>query len=122
MDSNAASRKKKGKCKEGENDSEVEKQGDLSQDRHLATLDIFAGCGGLSEGLQQSGTFISFTLRHYCSCILPKLVTIGHLCFLIAGASLTKWAIEYEEPAGNAFKLNNPTSLMFINNCNVILR
>ncbi|KAK1356029.1 hypothetical protein POM88_049285 [Heracleum sosnowskyi] len=58
----------------------------------LATLDIFAGCGGLSEGLQQSGV---------CT---------------------TKWAIEYEEAAGDAFKLNHPESLMFINNYNVILK
>ncbi|CAK9149524.1 unnamed protein product [Ilex paraguariensis] len=84
----ATSRKKKGKCKEGENDVDVEK---LKAAR-LSTLDIFAGCGGLSEGLQQSGV------------------------------SITKWAIEYEEAAGDAFKLNHPESLMFINNCNVILR
>lgn len=35
---------------------------------------------------------------------------------------MTKWAIEYEEPAGEAFKLNHPEALMFVNNCNVILR
>ena len=44
-------RKNKGKCKEGEDDLEAEK----SKENCLATLDIFAGCGGLSEGLQQSG-------------------------------------------------------------------
>ncbi|GLT76699.1 hypothetical protein SLA2020_483440 [Shorea laevis] len=90
---NAANRKKKGKCKEGENDSDgADKQTDAAQKNCLATLDIFAGCGGLSEGLQR------------------------------AGASLTKWAIEYEEPAGEAFKLNHPGTLVFVNNCNVILR
>ncbi|MCI26341.1 DNA (cytosine-5)-methyltransferase, partial [Trifolium medium] len=36
--------------------------------------------------------------------------------------SSTKWAIEYEEPAGNAFKANHPETLVFIDNCNVILR
>lgn len=87
-----ATRKRKGKCKEGENDLEAGKKQDASQENRLATLDIFAGCGGLSEGLQR------------------------------AGVSLTKWAIEYEEPAGEAFKLNHPESTMFINNCNVILR
>nr|AAC39356.1 Met2-type cytosine DNA-methyltransferase [Daucus carota] len=81
-------RKNKGKCKEGEDDLEAEK----SKENCLATLDIFAGCGGLSEGLQQSGV---------CR---------------------TKWAIEYEEPAGDAFKLNHPDTTMFINNCNVILK
>lgn len=44
-------RKNKGKCKEGEDDLDSEK----AKVNCLATLDIFAGCGGLSEGLQQSG-------------------------------------------------------------------
>ncbi|XP_027178406.1 DNA (cytosine-5)-methyltransferase 1B-like [Coffea eugenioides] len=87
-----ACRKKKGKCKEGEYNVGVERVKRTSQENYLATLDIFAGCGGLSEGLQQSGV------------------------------SITKWAIEYEEAAGDAFKLNHPESLVFINNCNVILR
>ncbi|KAL7235643.1 hypothetical protein ACSBR1_019021 [Camellia fascicularis] len=86
----ATIRKKKGKCKEG--GSGFDEQKDASSSNRLATLDIFAGCGGLSEGLQRSGV------------------------------SLTKWAIEYEEPAGEAFKLNHPEALMLINNCNVILR
>ena len=41
-------------------------------------MDIFAGCGGLSEGLHR------------------------------AGAAVTKWAIEYEPPAAEAFRINNP--------------
>ncbi|KAE8663739.1 DNA (cytosine-5)-methyltransferase 1 [Hibiscus syriacus] len=85
-------KQKKGKGKQEENELEVEKQKEASQENCLATLDIFAGCGGLSEGLHQSG------------------------------ASLTKWAIEYEEPAGDAFKLNHPESLVFIKICNLILR
>ncbi|KAJ8765298.1 hypothetical protein K2173_011995 [Erythroxylum novogranatense] len=88
----SATRKRKGKCKEGETDIDVNEQKEASQDNCLATLDIFAGCGGLSEGLRQ------------------------------AGVSSTKWAIEYEEPAGEAFKLNHPESLVFVNNCNVMLR
>lgn len=83
----AAMRAKKGKCKEG-----VENQQTVTSTKHLATLDIFAGCGGLSEGLEKSGV------------------------------SQTKWAIEYEEPAGEAFKLNHPEALVIVNNCNVILR
>jgi len=51
--------------------------------KKLATLDIFAGCGGLSEGLQQSG------------------------------CTETKWAIEYEHPAAEAFKLNHPQAHVF---------
>ncbi|KAL2231357.1 UNVERIFIED_CONTAM: DNA (cytosine-5)-methyltransferase 1B [Sesamum indicum] len=84
--------RKKGKCKEGEIDSESAKMKEASEGNRLSTLDIFAGCGGLSEGLEQSGV------------------------------SFAKWAIEYEEAAGDAFKLNHPGSLVFVNNCNVILR
>ncbi|KAK7380171.1 hypothetical protein VNO78_32642 [Psophocarpus tetragonolobus] len=90
--SDAAARKRKGKCKEGDDVSASAREGNTLNEKHLATLDIFAGCGGLSEGLQQSGV------------------------------SSTKWAIEYEEPAGDAFKANHPEALVFINNCNVILR
>ncbi|KAI0501945.1 hypothetical protein KFK09_016890 [Dendrobium nobile] len=87
------STKKKGKekCEEGQQmESHLWK--DLPQENRLATLDIFAGCGGLSEGLQQSG------------------------------ATFTKWAIEYEEAAGEAFSKNHPDAQMFVDNCNVILR
>lgn len=38
------------------------------------------------------------------------------------GAALTKWAIEYEHPAAEAFKLNHPEAEVFCENCNVILR
>lgn len=65
---------------------------DVPKENRLATLDIFAGCGGLSEGLQQ------------------------------AGVSFTKWAIEYEEPAGEAFNKNHPEAVVFVDNCNVILK
>lgn len=41
---------------------------------------------------------------------------------ILIGVSQTKWAIEYEEPAGEAFNLNHPAALTFVNNCNVILR
>ena len=57
----------------------------------LATVDIFAGCGGLSEGLYR------------------------------AGAARTKWAIEYEAPAAEAFKINNPDAVTWCCNCNVLL-
>ncbi|KAG0622398.1 hypothetical protein M758_3G094700 [Ceratodon purpureus] len=63
-----------------------------SHENTLSTLDIFAGCGGLSEGLRQ------------------------------AGVATTKWAIEYESPAADAFKLNHPETEVFCENCNVILR
>ncbi|CAA2934361.1 DNA (cytosine-5)-methyltransferase 1B-like [Olea europaea subsp. europaea] len=92
LNDDAMSRKRKGKGKEGENDLEEGKLKEAPQENSLATLDIFAGCGGLSEGLKQSGV------------------------------SVTKWAIEYDEEAGKAFKLNHPESTVFVNNCNVILR
>lgn len=86
----ATSRKRKGKGKEGED--EVGELNETSPQNRLATLDIFAGCGGLSEGLQHSGV------------------------------TDTNWAIEYEAPAGDAFRLNHPKTKVFIHNCNVILR
>ena len=65
MDGNAASRRKKGKCKEGEDDLECDKQIEASQENCLATLDIFAGCGGLSEGLKLSGKLNSFSFLFF---------------------------------------------------------
>nr|XP_009408799.2 PREDICTED: DNA (cytosine-5)-methyltransferase 1B-like [Musa acuminata subsp. malaccensis] len=89
----SASKRLKGKekCKENMQDDSDQQKG-LHKENCLATLDIFAGCGGLSEGLQKSGV------------------------------SFTKWAIEYEQPAGEAFSVNHPEALVFIDNCNVILR
>uniref|UniRef100_A0A8C3QUR0 DNA (cytosine-5)-methyltransferase 1 n=1 Tax=Cyanoderma ruficeps TaxID=181631 RepID=A0A8C3QUR0_9PASS len=58
----------------------------------LRTLDVFSGCGGLSEGFHQ------------------------------AGVSETLWAIEMWEPAAQAFRLNNPGSTVFTEDCNVLLK
>ena len=55
-------------------------------------LDVFAGCGGLSEGLHQ------------------------------AGIAETKWAIEKVDTAAAAFKLNNPDCLVFTEDCNDLLK
>lgn len=54
--SNTTRKKNKGKekCKEGDQYGS-DKLKDMAQENRLATLDIFAGCGGLSAGLQQSG-------------------------------------------------------------------
>ncbi|ESQ46215.1 hypothetical protein EUTSA_v10000011mg [Eutrema salsugineum] len=85
-------RKNKGKGVEAETGSGIAKPDLVPEEMPLATLDIFAGCGGLSEGMEK------------------------------AGVSTTKWAIEYEEPAGEAFKQNHTESTVFVDNCNVILR
>ncbi|KAK7495817.1 hypothetical protein BaRGS_00013037, partial [Batillaria attramentaria] len=58
----------------------------------LRTLDVFAGCGGLSEGFHQ------------------------------AGMAESRWAIEKEEPAAQAFRLNNPGCTVFTDDCNLLLR
>lgn len=34
----------------------------------------------------------------------------------------SRWAIEYEQPAADAYQLNNPQAKVFCANCNVILR
>ncbi|OEL19493.1 DNA (cytosine-5)-methyltransferase 1A, partial [Dichanthelium oligosanthes] len=88
----SASKKNKGKQICDDEQAGSDKKKDMPSENTLATLDIFAGCGGLSEGLQ------------------------------LAGASQTKWAIEYEEPAGEAFCENHPEAAVFEENCNVILK
>ncbi|CAK1554784.1 unnamed protein product [Leptosia nina] len=59
--------------------------------RPLRTLDLFAGCGGLSLGMHQSGV-----------------------------ADCT-WAIEKEDAEANAYLLNNPHCMVFQEDCNVLL-
>ncbi|KQK12690.1 DNA (cytosine-5)-methyltransferase 1A [Brachypodium distachyon] len=86
------SKKNKGKQICDSDQAGSDKQKAAASENSLATLDIFAGCGGLSEGLQ------------------------------LSGASHTKWAIEYEEPAGQAFGENHPEAAVFVENCNVILK
>ena len=59
----SAYRKTKGKYKEEENnfyDTDIKTY--TYHKNRLATLDIFAGCGGLSEGLQQAGNLFWFSL------------------------------------------------------------
>ena len=60
---------------------------------HLYPLiSIFAAPPGLSEGFHQ------------------------------AGICESSWAIEIEEPAAQAFRLNNPGSTVFSDDCNELLR
>ncbi len=58
----------------------------------LRCLDVFAGCGGLSLGLHQSR------------------------------ATESKWAIEFEPRAAEAFKLNFPDVAISTDDCNIILK
>ncbi|KYN05968.1 DNA (cytosine-5)-methyltransferase PliMCI [Cyphomyrmex costatus] len=60
--------------------------------RKLRMLDIFAGCGGLSEGMHQ------------------------------AGVAESLWAIEKESSAANAYRLNNPKTTVFSEDCNKLLQ
>lgn len=52
-----------------------------------------------------------------------------HLCFVglsegfhQAGVSENLWAIEKEEPAANAYRLNNPNAIVFTEDCNILLK
>lgn len=58
----------------------------------LRTLDVFAGCGGLSEGLHR------------------------------VGAAECRWAVENLEVAAHAYKLNNKNCAVFTEDCNALLR
>ncbi|XP_033220801.1 DNA (cytosine-5)-methyltransferase PliMCI-like [Belonocnema kinseyi] len=59
--------------------------------KKLTTLDVFAGCGGLSEGLHQSGI------------------------------AEVRWAIENDESAASAYRLNSPKVQVFSEDCNFLL-
>ena len=39
-----------------------------------------------------------------------------------AGIAESRWAIEKEEPAAQAFRLNNPGCTVFTDDCNLLLR
>ncbi|RZF31854.1 hypothetical protein LSTR_LSTR009501 [Laodelphax striatellus] len=85
------------KCKVKSSVKLSEKRGDSAKpwpdiSRPLQCLDVFAGCGGLSEGLHQAG--------------------IAHTC----------WAIEKDETAAHAFRLNNPETVVLTDDCNDILK
>ena len=57
----------------------------------MNTMDIFAGCGGLSSGLGEAGV-----ARH-------------------------RWAIEFWKPSADAYKKNNPSAKVYNQECNGIL-
>nr|Q27746.1 RecName: Full=DNA (cytosine-5)-methyltransferase PliMCI; AltName: Full=DNA methyltransferase PliMCI; Short=DNA MTase PliMCI; Short=M.PliMCI; AltName: Full=Dnmt1; AltName: Full=MCMT [Paracentrotus lividus]CAA90563.1 DNA (cytosine-5-)-methyltransferase [Paracentrotus lividus] len=73
-------------------EKEEEKESTETPFNKLKCLDVFAGCGGLSEGFHQ------------------------------AGICESSWAIEKEEPAAQAYRLNNPGSTVFSDDCNELLR
>ncbi|KYQ51853.1 DNA (cytosine-5)-methyltransferase PliMCI [Trachymyrmex zeteki] len=91
--------KGKGKCKSTKKVERTEKKQVIETpinyptiSRKLRMLDIFAGCGGLSEGMHQ------------------------------AGVAESLWAIEKESSAANAYRLNNPKTIVFSEDCNKLLQ
>ena len=64
----------------------------MSQAERLRCMELFSGCGGLSAGLDESG---------------------------VAEA---RWAVELEESASRSFRLNNPGSEVFQDDCNTLLK
>ena len=58
----------------------------------LKCLDVFAGCGGFSCGLHE------------------------------AGVAESKWAIEFNNAAAKSFKSNNRNTLVFCEDCNILLK
>ena len=83
---------KKSSAKEENLSTEKKEDGALPKVKPLQSLDIFAGCGGLSLGLHQSGV------------------------------AETKWAIECYDSAAKAFKANNPNTDVFTADCNLLLK
>lgn len=87
------------------------------------TLDVFSGCGGLSEGFHQAGKAQILTCTETRASLAPcSMHCCNHAYRLPAGISETLWAIEMWEPAAQAFRLNNPGSTVFTEDCNVLLK
>lgn len=81
--------KGKGKGKSTANDEDLT---EINYVKPLKMLDVFAGCGGLSEGLHQSG------------------VAVSH------------WAIENMSAAARAYQNNNPSCTVYTEDCNALLK
>uniref|UniRef100_A0AAQ4Q520 DNA (cytosine-5)-methyltransferase n=1 Tax=Gasterosteus aculeatus aculeatus TaxID=481459 RepID=A0AAQ4Q520_GASAC len=89
----SAVHKGKGKGKgKGDNTLDSQNEPQAVKVPKYRALDVFSGCGGLSEGFHQ------------------------------AGMTETLWAIEMWEPAAQAFRLNNPGTTVFTEDCNVLLK
>uniref|UniRef100_A0A667WJL7 DNA (cytosine-5)-methyltransferase n=1 Tax=Myripristis murdjan TaxID=586833 RepID=A0A667WJL7_9TELE len=84
--------KGKGKGKVPQETQDLPNETETSKVPKYRTLDVFSGCGGLSEGFHQ------------------------------AGISETLWAIEMWDPAAQAFRLNNPGTTVFTEDCNILLK
>lgn len=84
------------------------------------TLDVFSGCGGLSEGFHQAGNVFSCAALYMLTDHQPVVMLIHTHIFV--GISETHWAIEMWEPAAQAFRLNNPGTTVFTEDCNVLLK
>lgn len=80
----------------GKNQKRQEENDELKEwpkiNKPLKCLDVFAGAGGLTRGLDMSGV---------CE---------------------ATWAIEFDSAAASAFKLNNPHATVFVGDCNQILQ
>jgi hypothetical protein len=68
-------------------------------------------------------------LRHDVLSSTKRLWHIQQLLLLLllvlscvqAGVAESKWAIEYEQPAADAFRMNNPQTAVYARDCNAIL-
>lgn len=56
------------------------------------------------------------------SCFFRAMQCFKITCLLPLGISETLWAIEMWEPAAQAFRLNNPGSTVFTEDCNILLK
>lgn len=60
---------------------------------------------------------------HHAVRLLRRVFTLLFSpCLSSAGISETLWAIEMWEPAAQAFRLNNPGSTVFTEDCNILLK
>lgn len=102
----------------------------------LRTLDVFAGCGGKYNTTLKFNYFLNLTNTYFSTTVriinqlLIKIKNNQHLKYLTglseglkeAGISESKWAIEVDDAAAHAYRINNPNSAVFTGDCNMFLK
>lgn len=86
----------------------TDKDAESKSFKALRTLDVFAGCGGMA---------VWFTFSRLLIDILG-LSAGFHQC----GVSEAAWAVEIDQPAAQAYRLNYPQAIVFSEDCNILLK
>lgn len=98
--------------------------------RRLRTLDMFAGCGGILYYISVLSLSFSFhfLFSHFLYTYIYIYIIYNHVYSIglseglhQAGVAESLWAIEKEIVSANAYRLNNPKTTVFTDDCNKLL-